>query len=353
MIKNQLRHRSEYSGTDDLPLKGRYLTPLVFLLFLVSIFINPAFSQEAPFDPYSQDIPGSEQIIKMVPITGGTFMMGSTEDEVGREEDEGPPQKVKVDSFWMGTHEITWAQYDLFVEENIHSLREQLEASSDIDIDADAVSTPTPPYVDMSFGMGRDGYPAASMTQYAAVMFAKWLTAKTGNFYRLPTEAEWEYACRTGESTAFSFGNDVSELDKYGWYKGNSNSKYQQVGTKAPNKWGLYDMHGNVAEWTMDQYYKDYFNKLEGEIADNPVFIPEELYPRSLRGGSWSHDAEDLRCAARQGSDPNWKVRDPQLPKSRWWYTSRPFFGFRLIRPQDQPSQAEMEKYWIDAIEDY
>lgn len=329
-------------------------TPLLwFFSAVVFTVVNTSsvLSQDSSFVSYDEQIPGSEHVIKMMPIEGGIFFMGSNSEK--SKEDEGPAQKVKVDSFWMGKYEITWAQYDLFVKEELSKLSDQIASSADIDIDADAVSLPTPPYVDMSFGMGREGFPAASMTQYAAVMYAKWLTAKTGRFYRLPTEAEWEYACRAGSSTAFSFGDKKSELDDYGWFEGNSNGKYHQVGSKEPNAWGLHDMHGNVAEWTMDQYIEDYHERLEGEVAEHPVTIPDQLYPRTLRGGSWTHEAGELRCAARQGSDPDWKRRDPQLPKSRWWFTSKPFFGFRLVRPKDQPTQDEMERYWLKAIEDY
>src|SRR5579872_4988209 len=100
--------------------------------------------------------------------------------------------------------------------------------------------------MEMSFGMGINGYPAISMTQHAANKYAEWLSAKTGEFYRLPTEAEREYACRAGSTAAYYFGDDVSQLGDYAWYQANSKGKYQKVGTKKPNAWGLYDMLGNV-----------------------------------------------------------------------------------------------------------
>ncbi|MFH5886129.1 formylglycine-generating enzyme family protein [Halalkalibaculum sp. DA3122] len=329
---------------------------LVFGIILVASTIYPEKAGNPPvsedFEPYTEPIPGSDQAIQMTPVPGGTFVMGSPPEETGREEDEGPSKKVSVDSFWMGIHEITWDQYDLFVKEEIEDLKGQLPASGDVALQADAVSLPTPPYVDMSFGMGRERYPAINMTHYAAVMYTKWLTAKTGHFYRLPTEAEWEYACRAGSNTAYSFGEDVTALDEYGWYEGNSDGQYHHVGEKKPNELGLYDMHGNVAEWTMDQYHEDYFDRIE-EGAENPLFLPDQLYPRSLRGGGWSQEAAELRCASRQYSVKRWKRRDPQLPKSRWWLTDAPFVGFRVVRPADPPPPEEMEQYWIDAIEDY
>ena len=150
--------------------------------------------------------------------------------------------------FWMQAHEVTWDEYRLFM------FATQGGEIAHKDELVDAVSRPTKPYVEMSFGMGIDGFPAISMTQHAANKYAEWLSARTGEFYRLPTEAEWEYACRAGTTTEFHFGDDASQLGDYAWYAANSEGKYQKVGTKKPNAWGLYDMLGNVMEWTLDQY---------------------------------------------------------------------------------------------------
>ncbi len=311
-------------------------------------------SESSDFGRYSEKIPGSNISIDMVPINGGTFLMGSPSNEKGRNSDEGPQKEVKVNSFWMGAYEITWDQYSRYLDEragNIKSREVTLKDGSKIMIDG--VSTATPMYIDMSFGMGRQGFPAINMTQYAAMMYARWLYTETGHFYRLPTEAEWEYACRAGSKTAFYYGNDIGELDKFAWFDGNSGGGYKKVGTKAPNAFGLYDMHGNVAEWTADQYYPDYFKKLKGNPADNPYFKPTTLYPRSVRGGSWMDDGLDLRSANRQGSSSAWKMRDPQMPKSIWWLTDAPFVGFRLVRPKETPTKDEIEKYWIQVMDDF
>lgn len=307
------------------------------------------------FEDYTTDIPGTDVELEMVAIPGGEFTMGSPEDEAGRADNEGPQRRVQVSSFWMGKYEITWNQYDLFADEVMDQLSQELAENQDRDvsISVDAISKPTQPYVDMTFGMGRDGYPAISMTHYAAIMYAKWLTAKTGDFYRLPTEAEWEYACRGGTDTAYYFGNSAGDVNDHAWYRENSDRSYNKVGTKEPNPFGLYDMAGNLSEWTMDQYYDDYYDRLEGDPAENPWFKPTELYPRAVRGGSWQDEAEDQRCTNRIGSDPEWKQLDPQFPKSLWWHTSASFLGFRLVRPAETPSTEEIEAYWIEAMDDY
>jgi formylglycine-generating enzyme required for sulfatase activity len=348
-----LRNHKKIDVSRVILLKGLGFT--LILCVLTGSYLEGELGHNLEdFSPYSEEIPGSDVSIEMVPVPGGTFTMGSPANEEGRNEDEGPQHQVKVDSFWMGKYEITWEQYDLFVREEVDDLTATLPAAEgDVELTADAVSLPTPPYVDMSFGMGKDGFPAINMTQYAAVQYAKWLTAKTGRFYRLPTETEWEYACRAGSGTAYHFGNNPDELTDYGWFYDNSEYQYQKIGTKIPNSFGLYDMHGNVSEWTMDQYDEDYYDEFDGTVADNPWLRPVELYPRTVRGGSWKDDPDRLRCAARRGSIPRWKQRDPQLPKSIWWLTNAEFVGFRLVRPEKPPSREEMETYWLEAMEDF
>jgi formylglycine-generating enzyme required for sulfatase activity len=271
--------------------------------------------------------------------------MGSPKSEKGHFGDEGPQHQVAVDDFWMGQFEITWDLYNLFVSRELDANQITKAANSEVQIDVDAVSGATTPYVEMSFGMGIDGFPAICMTQLAAVKFCEWLSAMTGNFYRLPTEAEWEYACRAGTTTAFSFGKETQNLDEYAWYASNSKDKYQPVGTKKPNPWGLYDMHGNVAEWTLDQYLPTAYGKRKNEVL-NPFEEPAKVYPKVVRGGSWMDAPKRLRSAARRPSSKKWKMRDPQIPKSKWWHTDAPFVGFRVVRPKNTPSIEEQKKYW-------
>ncbi|MBI6118044.1 formylglycine-generating enzyme family protein [Salegentibacter maritimus] len=315
------------------------------LLLFLSFVTTNLFSQERSPKDYVQKIDGSEYVIPMVWIPKGKFKMGSPADENKRREDEGPVHTVEIAGFWMSQYEITWELYKLFLNREIDTVSKNIE-KSDIEIEIDAISGATIPYVDMSLGMGTDeGKPVVNITHHAASKFCKWLSAKTGHFYRLPTEAEWEYAARAGTNTAYYFGDNNKELDKYAWYYANSNGTYHKVGQKESNPWGLYDMYGNVAEWTLDQYLpKAYQNR--NSITKNPIEFPIEEYPRSVRGGSYLDDNQDLRSASRMASTENWKMRDPQFPKSKWWNTDAPFVGFRVVRIEDIPSKNELEKYW-------
>ena len=251
---------------------------------------------------------------------------------------------MKLDPFWMGKFEVTWDAYRLFM------FAQQANEAANPDEMVDAISRPTPPYVEMSFGMGLNGFPAISMTQHAANKYCQWLSAKTGHFYRLPTEAEWEYACRAGTSAAYSFGDDASQLGDYAWYFENSDGKYQKVGKKKPNPWGLYDMHGNVMEWTLDQYSTEFYAS-DGKLAINPWNKSTDPYPHSARGGGWADSAGQVRCGARMPSDPSWKFQDPQLPKSIWYHTDAQWLGFRLVRPLNTPSAKEIFDYWNNGVE--
>ncbi|MFN0101087.1 MAG: SUMF1/EgtB/PvdO family nonheme iron enzyme [Bryobacteraceae bacterium] len=287
------------------------------------------------FTAYKSAIPNTVVSYEMVPIPGGEFTMGTAEPERGRSADEGPHRRLKVEPFWMGKFEVTWDEYRFFMFQNMAN--EALGADPSLD----AISRPTKPYVEMSFGMGINGFPAISMTHHAANKYTQWLSAKTGHFYRLPTEAEWEYACRAGKT-------ETTNLDEIAWHAGNASEKYQLIGKKKPNAFGVYDLLGNVAEWTLDQYDpKAYSRPLPAE-----GYVPSKLpYPHVSKGGAWSDDASRLRCGARLGSDASWKMQDPQLPKSIWYLTDAQFQGFRLVRPLKTPSAAEMFRYWNNGVE--
>ena len=290
--------------------------------------------------PYAQKIPGTDVSFSMLPIPAGTFAIGSPATEKKRKPDEGPQAKVSIPAFWMGKCEVTWSEYEIFMFASD-------AAGNAAKTEADAVSHPTKPYVEMSFGMGREGYPAISMTHHAASKYCEWLSAKTGYFYRLPTEAEWEYAARAGTTTAYSFGDDPAQLADYAWFHA---EKYAKVGTKKPNPWGLFDMHGNVAEWTLDQYQPDAYARLKGNPSVGSWVKSTTPYPHSVRGGGWEDDAEKLRSAAREKSSADWKDLDPQLPKSVWYHTSAPWIGFRVVRPREIPSAEEMYRVWNNGV---
>jgi formylglycine-generating enzyme required for sulfatase activity len=289
------------------------------------------------FSPYKFTLPGSTVQIKMVPISAGSFLMGSSMAEKNREADEGPQRTVSVASFWMGAFEVTRDEFDVFYNDQTTSENSKL----------DAITRPSPQYIDLSWGMGKEGgYPVNSLSQFAALMYCRWLYTKTGVFYRLPTEAEWEYACRAGTTTTYYFGNNEMQLDQYAWYKNNSDSKFQKVALKLPNAWGLYDMLGNVCEWTLDHYDEKRLENL-ADKSDNPVAAPNKAkYPKVLRGGSFRNAAEMLRVANRFKSDPIWNRRDPQIPKSKWWLTDAADVGFRIICPLQQPSAEKVKEFF-------
>ncbi|MBY0586848.1 formylglycine-generating enzyme family protein [bacterium] len=317
---------------------------VLLLTILLMTSAGVAFSQTAPpagvpegMKEYIEKIPESKLQFKMMPIPGGQFLMGSPESEEGRSDDEGPQTEVKVSPFWMGAHEITWQEFDFYAFSTDKKFAKAAKEAgktlerTELDLKADAVARPTPPYVDMTFGYGHDGYPAICMTQRAAAGYCQWLAAKTGKKFRLPTEAEWEWACRAGTTGPRFFEDDA--IGENAWYFENSDEKPQPVGKKKPNPWGLYDMLGNVSEWCADKYVANYFTRLaESKKLENPLMLTDETPWHSARGGSWQDDPEFIRSAARRGADADWSIQDPQEPKSIWWHTDAHFVGFRVVR---------------------
>ena len=307
---------------------------------------------EADMKRYTESIPGTRITFDMIPIPSGTYTMGSPDSEADRKPDEGPQVEIELPPFWMGKCEVTWNEYELFMYPEEMKRLQMLSGDKKEYPLSDAVTKPTKPYVEMSFGMGKDGYPAISMTHHAANKYCEWLSARTGHFYRLPTEAEWEYACRAGTTTTYSWGDSLDKLDDYAWHADNSDFKYQKVGKKKPNPWGLHDMHGNVTEWVLDQYAADtYLNHSKAGKLTNPWVTSTTPYPHSARGGSWDDFPERLRSAARRGSDKSWKAQDPQLPKSIWYLTDAQFLGFRVVRPLTVEDPVTLSKYWTNGVE--
>ncbi|HXI00699.1 MAG TPA: SUMF1/EgtB/PvdO family nonheme iron enzyme [Sphingobacteriaceae bacterium] len=310
------------------------LRVLFFYLVIISFF-ETGYAQPLNNPNYTDSIPGTSVKFSMVKIPGGTFFMGSPQNEAGRDEDEGPRKQIKIDSFWMGAHEVTYDEYEVFMNDGAEQ-------------ELDAITRPTPPYIDFTLGMGKQGgYPANSMSQYGALYYCYWLYKKTGEFYRLPTEAEWEYASRAGKDTSHINGISEKQLAEYAWMASNSENKYHKVGLLKANAWGLYDMAGNVQEWTLDQYLPDYFVKI-GNDPINPAIKPESKHPRTLKGGSYLDNSTSFRSANRIKSDLAWNVRDPQIPRSKWWNADAPFVGFRLVKPKKKITSEEVEKFFSD-----
>lgn len=315
----------------------------VFVLSVCCSFLAQSQVADTTFHSYAQGIPGSSLQFKMVPVAAGSFRMGSGPKETGRDNDEGPQSTVIISAFWMGATEVTFDEFNAFF----------LDESISQNTTADAITRPSSPYIDMTLGMGKEGgYPANSMQQYGALMYCRWLYQKTGIFFRLPTEAEWEYACRAGAATTYPFGNDSGLLGNYAWHKGNSDDRYHKVAQKLPNAWGLYDMLGNVGEWVLDQYDENYFTIIASNATD-PVIAPTNRYPRTVKGGTYKDAETELRCASRLKSDPVWNRRDPQIPKSKWWNADSPFIGFRIIRPLKQPTKEEAEAFFAKYMNEW
>jgi formylglycine-generating enzyme required for sulfatase activity len=305
------------------------------LFALGAVVCVAAWTPQAPAHrSYTETIPGTAVTFEMVAIPGGTFVMGSGAGERGRAADEGPAHEVRIGPFWMEKTETTWDEYDKFAF--AQAIARAGGGGGAPASGADAITKPTPPYADESFGFGKGRQPAISMQYHAAMEYCRWLSAATGKTYRLPTEAEWEYAARAGTKTAYSFGDDPSALEASGWFERNSGGHPHPVGGKAANPWGLYDMHGNVAEWVVDHYEPGFYATVApGTRA--PVLLPDaRRYPYVVRGGSWDDPPQRLRSAARLASNEDWNRRDPQSPQSIWWHTDATFVGFRVVRAVEE-----------------
>ncbi len=294
------------------------------------------------FEDYVERIPGTQIHFEMVAIPGGEFEMGSPLDEPYRRPDEGPVHRVRVDSFWMGRVEVTWAEYDEFVRQTGVSSK---HTAGDLDVE----TGPTPPYGNPDQGWGRGTRPAITMTFYAATRYCEWLSRVTGRRYRLPTEAEWEYACRGGTSGPYFFegdprrfsrrnwrnrlfGPDTSGIDRFVWYAENARGRTHPPYTKRPNPFGLFNMLGNVREFCLDWYAPDAYSTAGESLLVNPKG-PTTGTEHVVRGGSFASDAADVRCAARDHTRHDaWLMTDPQSPKSRWWYSDCVDVGFRVVR---------------------
>jgi len=276
---------------------------------------------------------GEEISFNMVLVPGGTFDMGSPEDESDRKEDEGPQHKVRISSFYLCTTETTLELFMAYYQETMTAKKDffeqEKEESEQSKKDVDAITGPTPVYGDLTMGYSKK-HPAMGMTWYNATNFCKWLSQRTGRKYRLPTEAEWEYACRVGTTNAFGCTDSQKQLADFASYTDNSDDETSEVARKKPNSWGLYDMQGNVREWVFDFYSPDaYKDAAKKSPAVNPRG-PASGKVHVARGGDYSSSIEELRCAARAFEEEWWRSGDPQIPKSKWWLPEMDIIGFRI-----------------------
>jgi formylglycine-generating enzyme required for sulfatase activity len=233
--------------------------------------------------------------LEMVLIPAGEFMMGWDDFVGGRS----PSHQVKITKpFYLGQYKVTVGQYRKFAEETKHADQKWRTA----------------------FSSQTDDHPVVYVSWHDAMAFCRWLGDKEQKTYRLPTEAEWEYACRAGSTTLYYYGNEMEKLDEYAWLTKNSNKQTHPVGQKKPNAWGLYDMYGNAWEWCADWYGPNYYASSPTDDPPGPSFGPN----RVLRGGSYC--AFLLDSSLRNGmSNPG---------------TRRSDAGFRVVRSAEPAERA-------------
>lgn len=292
---------------------------------------------------------------EMVPVPGGRARIGSPDTEAGRRDDEGPQFEVELEPYWIGAMEVSWNEYSMY-QATYRQFKQQSagEPKTSIKSHIDAVTAPTPLYEeDYVKEFGGSAYPAVTMTQYGAMQYSKWLSLTTGNQYRLPTEVEWEHACRAGSSTAYSFKDDAEALSEYAQF-GEAEDGDEigplPVGSKRPNAFGLHDMHGNVSEWVIDQYAADAYKLLASRSrADHPVAIfGTEMHHHVIRGGGWMDPPELLRSAVRFASSSELNAYDPDRPPSPHWFASNESrnIGFRVTRSSRPESVEVIARFW-------
>jgi len=310
-----------------------------------SLFFKTA-TPVTSFENYTEQIPGTMVSFNMVAIPGGKFEMGSPENEPFRNADE-TLHEVTVSPFFMSEVEVTWNQYWAFFANTMSEGRtspEQVYANNS-NPDVDAISGPTPPFGFPDQGWGSGDRPAITMTHYAAETFCQWLSMKTGKKYRLPTEAEWEYAARGGKETPYFFEGNPKDFSDQGFmrkffaaktdsissyviYAKNSQNRTQEPVSVKANPFGLKNMLGNVLEYCADKYDPEAYKKTAN--ATDPLVTEGEEWV--VRGGNYTSDAADLRCAARAHTEhAAWLKTDPQQPKSIWWYSDIKGIGFRVV----------------------
>lgn len=301
------------------------------------------------FENFEEHIPETDVSFNLIAVKGGRYLMGSPKGEAYRQLDEGPVREVEVDSFWMGEIEVTWDEYLAFFQETGSQGRKEANAVANLD----AITGATPPWGAPDQGWGKGRRPAITMTHHGAVTYCKWLSQVTGKKYRLPTEAEWEYAARGGLQTPYFFegepedfediglkaklfGPDTTLINRYVAYSENSPNMTQEPDFVLANPFGLKNMLGNVAEFCLDYYDPMVYRKYPKGLVKNPRG-PRSAQEFVVRGGSFRGSAKDLRVANRSRTyTKKWLVTDPQIPKSIWWYSDVKSVGFRVVCEVDK-----------------
>jgi formylglycine-generating enzyme len=297
---------------------------------------------------FKETVPGTVVSFNMVAIPGGSFQMGSPETEQMHKPQETPVKTVNISPFFMAEIEVTWNEYLAFYSATAAEGRSTDTEGARMAADVDAVTGPTPPYgqPDQNWGMGMR--PAITMSYHAAETYCRWLTQVTGKTYRLPTEAEWEYAARGGTQTPYFFeGNpkDFSDgglfrkrkttIDDFVVYEANSLARTQLPDQVQANPFGLKNMLGNAAEYVSDWYTPDAYSALTDGVTDPKG--PESGTERVIRGGYFRSDAGGVRSASRDFTrTTDWLKSDPQMPKSIWWLSDCNFISFRVVCEFDE-----------------
>ena len=309
------------------------------------IVIFDSATEVTAFVPFTEKIPGSGVTFNMKPIQGGQFLMGSPSSEAYRQKDEGPIREVEVRDFWMAEIEVSWDEYLAFFNATSSQGRKEAEVTNE---EVDGISGATPPWGAPDQGWGKGQRPAITMSHFAAETYCRWLSQVTGKKYRLPTEAEWEFAARGGTQGAYFFPGNPKDFEKEGLmskifgpdtigiyssvvYSENSPDRTQEPSFVNPNPFGLKNMLGNVAEFCLDFYDPLIYSKYPKGIVKNPRG-PRTGTEHVVRGGSFLNSAKGVRVANRDYTKTKeWLVTDPQIPKSIWWYSDTKSVGFRVV----------------------
>ncbi len=302
-------------------------------------------------EDFTETIPGTTISFAMKAIPGGSFKMGSPENEQLRKPDEGPQKTVNLSPYFMAEVEVTWDTYLAFYSATAAEGRSTDTEGSRTEADVDAISGPTPPYgqPDQNWGLG--DRPAITMSYHSAETFCKWLSQVTGKTYRLPTEAEWEFAARGGTETPFFFegnpkdfgekgflgklfGNENNEIDNFIVFEANSQLRTAEPDRVEANPFGLKNMLGNAEEYCLDWYAEDAYEKMQ-EGATNPKG-PASGEEHVIRGGSFKSTIGEVRSASRDFTKSKaWMKTDPQMPKSIWWLSDCNYISFRVVCEYD------------------